>query len=59
VTARADSGRVTVTVPDNCCRVDASAGSGNEEVRVREDPASDFLVTIRTGSGDIVVRPAP
>lgn len=58
VTARADSGQVTLTVPDNCCRVDASADSGSEEVRVRENLASAFLITVRTDSGDIVVRSA-
>jgi DUF4097 and DUF4098 domain-containing protein YvlB len=58
VTARADSGQVTLTVPDNCCRVEANAGSGHEEIRVRQNSTSGYLLTVRTGSGDITIRPA-
>jgi DUF4097 and DUF4098 domain-containing protein YvlB len=58
VTARADSGKVTVTAPDNCCRVQAHAGSGDEQIRLRENPSSAVLLDLRTGSGDIEVRSA-
>ena len=58
VDARADSGHVTVGLPDTAgvaYRLDLNAGSGLTSARVRTDPDSPRSVTVRTGSGDISV----
>lgn len=58
LTVHAGSGRVSVTAPQRCCRVEVSAGSGREDVLIQPDPTSAYLLNLRTGSGDISVKPA-
>jgi hypothetical protein len=56
LTARADSGEITVRVPDNCCRITANADSGEENLSVAQNPSSRYLLDLSTGSGNITVR---
>jgi hypothetical protein len=58
VTVRADSGRIEVAAPDGCCRVQASASSGTKDIRIATSTTSAYLLDLRTGSGDITVRPS-
>lgn len=58
VTARASSGDINVRLPDRCCRVSASASSGDAHIEVGTDQQSSHLVDLHTGSGDITVRAA-
>jgi DUF4097 and DUF4098 domain-containing protein YvlB len=58
LTARTDSGEIEVAAPDGCCRVQTDAGSGEEKVRISTNATSTFLLDLRTGSGDITVRPS-
>jgi DUF4097 and DUF4098 domain-containing protein YvlB len=58
---RADTGTgdVSITVPaSGSYRVDADAGTGDVNVGVVTDPNSDEQIVVRTGTGDINVRPA-
>jgi DUF4097 and DUF4098 domain-containing protein YvlB len=56
LTARADSGNITVRLPDGCCQIHTDVQSGRVRVEVREDPQSAHLVDLRAGSGTIDVR---
>lgn len=56
LTARTDSGEITVRVPDNCCRIAANADSGDERITVAQNPSSRYLLDLATGSGNITVR---
>lgn len=52
------SGDVEMTVPDEVYDVGAESGSGDQEVTVRSDSASARRLRVKTGSGDVTVRPA-
>jgi hypothetical protein len=56
LTVHAGSGRVSVTAPEHCCRLEVSAGSGHEDIRIQQNPTSSYLLNVRTGSGDITVK---
>jgi hypothetical protein len=54
--ARAESGNVTVRLPDGCCQIRTEVHSGRVRVDVREDPQSTHLVDLRADSGNIEVH---
>jgi putative adhesin len=58
LTARADSGQITIEAPDDCCRITTSVDSGNTDRRLRDNPSSSALIDVRTGSGNITLRAA-
>ncbi|WP_410662691.1 hypothetical protein [Amycolatopsis sp. lyj-84] len=58
VTASADTGQVTVTVPDGAYRINASSETGKvETVGVRQDQASANVLDLKSGTGTVTVRP--
>ncbi len=57
VLAETGSGDVTLAVPDVPFRIDASTGSGDQDLDVRQDPRAARRLVLRTGSGDVAVRP--
>ncbi len=61
LTGRSGSGDVVVELPDDArgYAVEVATGSGDSEVGVVDDPASSRVITLRTGSGDVTVVPAP
>jgi hypothetical protein len=59
VLAHAGSGDVTLAVPaGGSYQVQAESGSGSVHVGVQSAPTATNQLTLRTGSGDITVRPA-
>lgn len=56
VRAEADSGAVTLTVPDGSYRVVTRTGSGGQDVAVPNDPAGEHRLDLTTGSGGITVK---
>lgn len=56
VTAKADSGTIELTVPDVGYRLDVSVDSGGQDVGVREDPDSEYVLDLDADSGDVSVR---
>lgn len=56
VTAKADSGTIELTVPDVGYRLNVSVDSGGQDVGVREDPNSDYVLDLDADSGDVSVR---
>ncbi|WP_181775337.1 DUF4097 family beta strand repeat-containing protein [Amycolatopsis pittospori] len=59
VTANAEVGKVTVTVPDGAYQVRANAEVGTvETVGVRQDQASPNVLDLKSGTGSVTVRPA-
>ena len=58
VTALTGSGDIHVNVPDRTCRVVANAGSGDLNLEVNGELGSAHVLELRSGSGDISVRPA-
>jgi hypothetical protein len=60
VTASAGSGNVELIVPTGDYRVEAAAGSGDEElVGIVSDPSAKNVIDVRAGSGDVRVVTAP
>lgn len=57
VEARTGSGDVLLVVPDAAYAVDVDTGSGDRTIEVPTDPSSELTLLIRTGSGDVRVRP--
>lgn len=55
VEARTSSGDVDLTVPGGAYRVDSETGSGEEVVRVTQDPNAPRALTLSTGSGEVSV----
>ncbi|WP_051797850.1 DUF4097 family beta strand repeat-containing protein [Catenuloplanes japonicus] len=53
VTASAESGELTVRVPDGSYRVRVAADSGDLDVGVPNDPAAGTVLDLRTESGDL------
>ncbi|MFI9008499.1 DUF4097 family beta strand repeat-containing protein [Actinosynnema sp. NPDC053489] len=58
VRADAGSGNVTVDVPEGAFKIDVDAGSGEKDIKVRNDPNAAAVLTLRAGSGDVTVRTA-
>lgn len=56
VTAQADSGSIELTLPDVAYRVSSRVDSGSEEIDVRTDPDSPYLLDLDADSGNIEVR---
>ncbi|QGK71813.1 hypothetical protein GIY23_21915 [Allosaccharopolyspora coralli] len=57
VDARTSSGDVELVVPDGGYRVDSETGSGEENVRITQDPKAPRTLTLSTGSGEVSVTP--
>ncbi|MFC3448122.1 DUF4097 family beta strand repeat-containing protein [Amycolatopsis speibonae] len=58
VTANAETGKVTVTVPDGAYRINArSEVGGVETAGVRQDQASANVLDLKSGTGSITVKP--
>lgn len=55
--AETGSGSVELTVPDVAYAVDAETGSGDEDIGVRRADGAPRRLRLRTGSGDVTVRP--
>lgn len=58
VQASASSGSVELTVPAGSYQVRAHAESGSTAVTVPNNPAAEAVLDVRTGSGNITVRPS-
>ena len=59
VTANAEVGKVTVTVPDGAYQVRAKAEVGEVDTAgVRQDQASPNVLDLQSGTGSVTVRPA-
>lgn len=58
VNAQANSGNVTVTVPNDRYRVDVLTHSGEQEVGIPTDPAGAYVLDLQATSGDVRVEPA-
>ncbi|MEU4739092.1 DUF4097 family beta strand repeat-containing protein [Actinosynnema sp. NPDC023658] len=58
VHADAGSGSLTVAVPEGAYKVDVDAGSGDKDIKVKSDPSATAELVLRSGSGDVTVRPA-
>ena len=58
VRGKVGSGNLTITVPAGSYRVDATTGSGDENIAVPNDPAGDHTLDLESGSGDITVNAA-
>ncbi|BCJ63780.1 hypothetical protein GCM10009779_47650 [Polymorphospora rubra] len=58
VRAHAESGNVTVTTPAGSYRVTTDTGSGKATIEVVNDPQAATHFDLKTGSGDITVKPA-
>ncbi|GAA5162002.1 MULTISPECIES: DUF4097 family beta strand repeat-containing protein [Amycolatopsis] len=58
VRAESNSGDIDVTVPPDRYRVQAEARSGEEQVRVADDPAGTHVIDVRANSGDVLVKSA-
>ncbi|MEV4757934.1 DUF4097 family beta strand repeat-containing protein [Micromonospora sp. NPDC049559] len=58
VSARAGSGDVAVAVPAGSYRVQGASESGSRAIEIANDPNGSLLLDVRTGSGDVSVRPA-
>lgn len=58
VQGKVGSGNLTITLPDGSYRVNASTGSGDENIGVPNDPAGDHTLDLDSGSGDITVQTA-
>jgi Putative adhesin len=57
VKAVTSSGDIDVLVPDHACRVTADSSSGDLSIQVSTDTASTHLIDLRTGSGNVTVKP--
>ncbi|GAB7047782.1 DUF4097 family beta strand repeat-containing protein [Catenuloplanes indicus] len=55
VTARVDSGDLTLRVPDGKYRVRTDADSGNVDVGIDDDPAATTVLDLHADSGDVNV----
>ncbi|WP_414936748.1 hypothetical protein [Amycolatopsis sp. cmx-11-51] len=59
VTANADTGKVTVTVPDAAYRINARSEFGKVETAgIRQDQASANVLDLKSGTGSVTVKPA-
>ncbi|NIJ14978.1 hypothetical protein FHU38_005386 [Saccharomonospora amisosensis] len=56
VSAHADSGDIEVTVPSGSYRIVGDTDSGDREIGVATDPASERVLDLSTDSGDVTVR---
>jgi hypothetical protein len=59
VTVDAAGGGVTLIVPGGPYALSANTEGGSEQFGIATDPASHRSITIDTGGGDMLVRPAP
>lgn len=51
------SGNITASVPAGPYRIAGTTGSGDREINVATDPASAYVLTLDTGSGNVTVQP--
>lgn len=58
VDADANSGNVTVTVPNDRYRVDVRTRSGDQDVAIPTDPTAAHVLDLQANSGDVRVEPA-
>ncbi|WP_158847272.1 DUF4097 family beta strand repeat-containing protein [Saccharothrix deserti] len=58
VRAEADSGNLTVDVPQGAYNVDVESGSGDTAVDVKDDPNASAALVLRARSGDVTVSGA-
>lgn len=56
-TLDANSGNITAYVPAGPYRIAGSTGSGERDISVATDPASTYVLTLDTGSGNVRVQP--
>ncbi|MPY79195.1 MAG: DUF4097 family beta strand repeat protein [Actinophytocola sp.] len=56
ITARADSGTIELVLPDVAYQVSSQVDSGSEEIDVRTDPDSPYVLDLDADSGSIEVR---
>lgn len=56
-TLHAGSGNITARVPAGPYRIAGTTGSGTRDIAVATDPASTYVLTLDTGSGNVSVQP--
>ena len=56
-TLHTGSGNITARVPAGPYRIAGKTGSGNRDITVATDPASTYVLTLDTGSGNVRVQP--
>ena len=56
-TLHTGSGNITARVPAGSYRIAGKTGSGNRDITVATDPASTYVLTLDTGSGNVRVQP--
>jgi hypothetical protein len=57
VKAVTSSGDIDLLVPNNTCRINVHSDSGDQTVEVAPDAASSRVIDLRTGSGNVTVKP--